>query len=63
MTTAFLVCDERRNFITGLSYHHPWAMVYDREKAIRLARGNEDLVYEMNEGQAHEMYDKGRITK
>lgn len=63
MTTAFLVCDERQNRVTGATYHHPWALVYSHEKAITMARGNTDLVYEMNEGRAQEMYDNGRITK
>ena len=63
MATAFLVCDERQNRITGISYHHPWAMVYDYTKAIQLARCDETLVYEMDEKTAQEMYDKGRVTE
>ena len=62
MTAAFLVCDERQNRVTGATYRHPWALVYNHERALTMARGNSNLVYEMEEKQAQEMYDNGRIT-
>lgn len=65
MTTAYLVCDLVENHpscIDGASYYRPWALVYDSERALTMARGNEALVYEMNEKEAQEMYNNSRIT-